>query len=166
MHNAAGFLNLFPFVVRHEPSRQVEHETETKSESDRAAWPMHRRQRALAASIKPAALASYNCSHEKFVTPEQTNESRITAENLEVGILAQAIQVLIAQLEGPLQRGKGRVDHPQDGVTASQVVPGDRVFRNQPNQPAVKLKCPRVLTFGGQIVRLDPDGLDKVWVAF
>ncbi len=48
---------------------------------------------------------------------------------------------------------KSRLDHAQNRVTARQVVPGDRIVGNQPDQPAIDLKRTRILSLGGEVVR-------------
>ena len=98
----------------------------------------------------------------EFEPPHEADESRVAAEHLQVGVLAKAFPESISELERPLKGRKCRIDHPEDRVAARKIVPGDGVVRYETDKAAIKLEGPRVLAPRGEVVRLDPDRLDKV----
>ena len=55
--------------------------------------------------------------------------------------------------------GKRWLDHPQNGISASQIVPCDGVIGSQPDQPAIDLEGTSILTFGGEIVAVNAQGV-------
>src|SRR5271157_2211372 len=100
-------------------------------------------------------------SDKEFKPPEEAKKARVAAQRLEVGILPQSCDVAVPQLQCSLQGGEGRIDHAQDRVGAREVIPGDRIIRNQADQTTVELERPRILSPGGKIVPLDPEGIHK-----
>src|SRR4051812_24969773 len=104
-------------------------------------------------------------STEELEPPHQADEARVATEHLEVRILAKPLPVAVPELERALERRERRIDHPQDRVAARKIVPRDRVVGHEPDQSAVELKRPRVFTDRGEVVRLDPDGLDEEGIA-
>ena len=62
----------------------------------------------------------------------------VMAEGFQVGVASEVVEVAIAQFQGTLQGREGRVDHPQHGVAAREVVPGDGPVGQEADEPAVE----------------------------
>ena len=96
----------------------------------------------------------------------RSSKPRVAAQGLEIRIAAQPLDEPITQFERPLEGGKRRLDHSENRVTASQIVPCDGVIGNQPDQPAIDLEGTSILPFGGEIVPVNAQGIDVERVTF
>ena len=79
------------------------------------------------------------------------------SDDLDNTAAAEVAVVAVAKFQGALEGGEGRVQQPEHGVGAGQVVPGDRAVGQEPDESAVHLERPAVKALGGEVVGVDPE---------
>jgi hypothetical protein len=101
----------------------------------------------------------------EFEPDQQSGKARIAPKTLQVGVSAQSLETPITQLQSSLERIERMIDHPQDRVSASEVVPGNFVVWNKADEPTVKLESPGVKSLCGEVLGVKPNRVDEIGIS-
>ena len=86
------------------------------------------------------------------------------SKRLEVGVALHVIEVVVPKLEGALKGGESRLGHAKDRVRACKIVPRDRSFGLETNEPSVDLQRSGEKPLGGEIIGVNPKrfGVERI----
>jgi hypothetical protein len=98
------------------------------------------------------------------MTPEEPSETRVVAKRFQVGVAADLPEVGVTKAKGTLKSGKSLVGHSQQGITAREVVPGDRPLGVKPDELEVRLEGAVIEPLGGKIfgVNFEHVGVERI----